>query len=104
MNDRLNRLMAFLEDDPDDPFNYYLLAIDYQKTEPQKAVEYFRKLLKDFPDYLATYYHAAALFADLDYRDEAEEAYQKGIALADQQNEQMARRELQSAYDEFLFE
>lgn len=104
MNERIKHLLSYLEEDPKDPFNWYALALEYRQTDPQKTLFYFRKLLKEFPSYLPTYYHAAALLADEDEREEAESTYQKGIALAREQNENNALRELQNAYNEFLFE
>ena len=104
MNDRLKSLLGYLEDDPKDPFNWYAVALEYQKSAPEKTREYFQKLLDEFPDYLPTYYHAAALLADTGERDAAEAVYQKGITLARTQQEHNALRELQNAYNELLFD
>lgn len=101
---RLNHLLQFYKEDPKDPFNLYALATEYLSHQPEKALEYYEKLLIDFEDYLPTYYHAAKLYADLELPDKAEAIFQKGIELAKNQKEQMPLRELQNAYNEFLFE
>lgn len=101
---RIQQLRSFLEETPNDPFLLYALALEYRDVQPEEAAELFANLLTNHPDYLATYYHAAALFSDLGNRDRAEEIYQQGIALAKQQNASLALRELQNAYSQFQFE
>jgi len=68
------------------------------------ARHYFEILLKDHAEYLSTYYKAAELYTSLEENEKADEIYQRGIELAKKQGNQLALRELQSAYDMFLFE
>lgn len=101
---RLKKLLEFLEEAPNDPFTIYAVATEYRREDPQKTLYYYEKLLNEHPHYLATYYHAAQLYLDLGKTDWAEETFIKGIAIAQQQNETLALRELRNAYNEFLFE
>ncbi|NBB19009.1 tetratricopeptide repeat protein [Runella sp. CRIBMP] len=105
-NNRLAFLLQFFEEDSKDPFNAYALAMEYQQTDVTKAAEYFQLLLEQHPDYLPTYYHAAALFAELEQLDVAEQLYQKGMQLALSQQNTKTYQELQRAYrgfqDEYL--
>jgi len=101
---RLKLLLEYLNEEPNDPFNIYAVATEYVGTFPEKALPYFEKLLTAFPDYLATYYHAAALYFALGQNEQASQTYQKGIALAQQQQNQNALRELKNAYQNFQFE
>jgi len=101
---RLERLKAFLKDEPNDPFTLYAIATEYRDNNPQKAMELFEDLLSKHENYLATYYHLADLYVDFDDRDKAEDLYVRGIALAKKQDNYLALRELQNAYNEFLFE
>ena len=101
---RLQQLQKFFEEDPHDPFNIYGLALEYSKHEPARAKELFNRLLKDFPAYIPTYYHAAKLYAELNDKATAIEIYEKGIKVSQQQNDHKTSRELQSAYQEFIFE
>lgn len=101
---RLNKLLEYLENDPNDAFTNYAVATEYLSESPQKALPYFELLLQHHPDYLATYYHAAQLYADLDMIDEAETTYQKGITLAGKLGESKALQELKNAYQNFQFE
>jgi tetratricopeptide (TPR) repeat protein len=101
---RLEQLTKFYEEDPNDPFNIYGLALEYLKTDVKKSDELFNKLLTSFPDYLPAYYHAAKLKATLHQNDEALLIYQKGIEVASRLAEHKTKQELQSAYNELLFE
>lgn len=101
---RLNTLIQFYEEDPNDPFNLYGLALEYQKTDLNKSDALFGKLLKDFPQYVPSYYHAAKLKVDLKQSEVALVIYKKGMEIAKQQNEKKAEQELRSAYDELMFE
>lgn len=101
---RLKTLIKFYEEDPNDPFNLYGLALEYQKIDLIKSDSLFEKLLKDFPQYVPSYYHAAKLKVELKQPEAALVIYQKGIEVAKQQNEKKAEQELRSAYDELLFE
>lgn len=101
---RLAQLLAFLKDDPNDPFTTYAIATEYLKSDPDKARHYFEILLNNHPDYVATYYHAAHLYWDLDMHEEAVQTFEQGIATAQKQQEVLALRELRSAYEQYQFE
>jgi len=100
--DRIAQLVSFYKDDPSDPFNIYCLATEYKDYEPKKAMEYYKILLKEHPDYLATYYHAAEIQIEWDDIDEAERLISKGTELAITQNNQLALRELKNLSDNLL--
>ena len=101
---RLQQLIRFYEEDPNDAFNIYGLALEYLKSDTKKSEELFDKLLTDFSHYLPTYYHAAKLKTKLHQNDEALLIYKKGIDVATQLKEAKTKQELQSAYNELLFE
>lgn len=101
---RLKTLLKFYKEDPNDPFNLYGLALEYQKTDLIKSDELFTKLMEDFPEYVPSYYHAAKLKVVLKQSEVALGIYQKGIDVAKQQGEKKAEQELRSAYDELMFE
>jgi tetratricopeptide (TPR) repeat protein len=104
MSTRLDTLLQFYKDEPNDPFNIYALAIEYQKIDIAKSLEYFETLLREHETYVPTYYHAAKLFQDLGNIERAITVYEKGIAVAKSQNDSKAARELKSAYDELTFD
>ena len=102
--DRIRQLKKFLEDEPQDPFLLYALATEYSKTDKQEALRYYQKLLEEHPDYVPTYYHAAALFAELEETKKAEATYRKGLEKAQKAGDAHALRELQTAYTNWQFE
>lgn len=102
--ERLSQLQTFLKEEPNDPFILYAIATEYSQEDPEKALSYYEKLLIEHENYVATYYHAAKLYIDLDETEKAEKTYKKGIEIAREQGESLALRELQNAYNEFLFE
>jgi len=101
---RLAQLLAFLEEDPYDPFTTYAIATEYLKSDIEKARYYFEILLQKHPDYVATYYHAAHLYWDLNLHPEAVQTFEQGIAKAQEHQDQLALRELRSAYEQYQFE
>ena len=101
---RLSQLLAFLEEDPNDPFTIYAVATEYRKVDLPKALTYYEQLLAQHPHYIATYYHVAQLYIELDQPERAESAFKQGITEATAQNDALALRELKNAYNEFLFE
>ena len=102
--ERIQQLKKFLESDPEDPFLLYALAMEYVKTDQQEARLYYQKLLNGHPDYVPTYYHAAALYASLNEAENAEATYKKGIEMARKAGDAHALRELQNAYTTWQFE
>lgn len=102
--ERIKFLFEQIASDPNEPFNYYALAIEYKDNQKDMALEYFEKLLKEFPEYLPTYYHAAALFFETNQNKEAVNTYLLGIKLAEKLNKEKPLRELKSAYQMFLDE
>ena len=101
---RLSQLLEFHQEDPNDPFLIYAIATEYRSERPHKALAYYERLLIEHPHYVATYYHIAQVYLELDQPERAEAAFKRGIAEATAQNEALALRELQNAYNEFLFE
>ncbi len=102
--ERIKFLLEQINSDPSEPFNYYALAIEHKDNQRDKALEYFKKLLLEYPEYLPTYYHAAALFFEIGNHVEAENTYELGIELAEKLKKEKTLRELKSAYQMFLDE
>jgi hypothetical protein len=100
-NHRLSQLLAFYEEDPTDPFNLYALALEYREAEASRAEFFFQKLLREFPDYLPTYYPAAQFFAERDDEATARVIFENGIRLAANTNQEKTGRELQAAYQQW---
>lgn len=101
---RLDALLQYYKEEPNNPFNVYALALEYLKSDIQRAKELFDELLSMHEDYIPTYYHAAGFYQQIGNKDKALAIYEKGIMKAKKVNDNKALRELQSAHDELLFD
>lgn len=99
---RLEKLLEFYNEDPNDPFTIYALATEYKKVDKQKSLAYFEILLINHENYVGTYYHAAALYDEIGKHNEAKLTYQKGMKVARELNNLHAFSELQSAFNKFM--
>jgi Tfp pilus assembly protein PilF len=101
---RIYQLLEWLENEPNDMFTLYALAMEYKDEMPEKAVFYLEKLKEVDASYVATYYHLAELYTTLGDRAKAEEVYKVGIIVCKEQKAQHALAELQNAYQNFLYD
>ncbi|MCR5889585.1 tetratricopeptide repeat protein [Hymenobacter sp. J193] len=99
---RLQQLLAFYQDDPNDPFTIYALATEYRSTDPQKAWGFYHKLLTEHPEYVGTYYHAGKLLEQLKQPDEAEKVYRTGLSVARKAGQLHAASEIQGVLNSLL--
>lgn len=102
--DRIKQLEDFLREDPDDPFNQYALALEYLKQNTTRSYQLFQHLMDTKPAYLPTYYPFAHLLVELKDPAKAESVFRAGIEAARSQSDAKTQRELQSAYNDWLFE
>lgn len=102
--ERLKILFQYLEEEPNEPFNVYAIAMEYMNKDVQKAKFYLEKLLIEHPDYVPTYYHAAAVYVELEDYIKAEQTYLLGIEKAHHQQSTKAFDELKRAYRMLLDE
>ena len=101
---RIEQLEKYLLQTPHDPISIYALALEIKDLDPPRAEGLFTELLENHPDYPATYYHAAAFFQEHGKREEAEQIYEKGLALLAHSKDTKALSELRNAYQNFQFE
>lgn len=97
---RLDQLLAFLHEAPDDPFNIYAVALEYVKTDPEKALTFFEHLSEKHPDYIPTYYAYGKFLADSGQVQKATEMFGTGIRKAEEKGEAKTARELRNALSE----
>jgi uncharacterized protein HemY len=103
-NSRLQQLLDFYKEDPNDPFIIYALATEYLKTDEKTSLEFYLKLTTEHANYVATYYHLGKLYEKMTERNLAEQTYKKGIEIAKAEKQQHALSELQQAYNEMMYE
>lgn len=104
-SERLSQLFQFLSQDPTDAFTRYSIAYEYiQLKNPSEASRHFRLLLEAHPDYLGAYLHYGACLLDLGKRKDAETVFETGMQKARAVRDQHALAELQSAYNNLMYE
>jgi tetratricopeptide (TPR) repeat protein len=99
---RIEQLEEFLKENPNDPFNLYALALEYQKSDQIRAEALYEKLLREHSSYIATYYHAGNFYLKKGKKDLAENVFKRGLEESKKAGNNHAFRELQSALNELL--
>jgi tetratricopeptide (TPR) repeat protein len=99
--DRLQMLAQFLEQNPNDAFARYGLAMEYSKLgQTGPAMQQFKKLLELHPDYTAGYFMAAQTLARAGENEEAKKLLQSGIEAARRTKNQHALSEMSGMLEE----
>ena len=96
--ERLQQILDFLKESPEDPFLNYALTMEYVKLgQDEDALRCFEKMVQDFPDYVGTYYHFGKFLEKSGTPERAAEIYQQGITVARAGRKMHALNELQGA-------
>ena len=76
-------IISELKNNPQDPFNQYLLALEYLKENNRgEAISLFNNIYEKSPNYLPLYYTFAINLIELGDMVEAKVIVKKGIDLA----------------------
>lgn len=98
MNQRLSQILDLLREDPGSAFLQFALAKEYEGMgDSDKALEHYRKLTEEHPEYTGTYFHFAQLLMENDQTEEGFRMYDKGIAICKLNGDQHSLAELQNA-------
>ena len=90
-------LASFLEQNPNDAFARYGLAMEYSKAgQTEKALAEFNQLLQLHPDYTNGYFMAAQTLAKAERVDEAKKMLTDGIASAKKTGNGHAESEMEA--------
>ncbi len=96
---RLEKLLEFLKNEPDDPFLKYALATEYlHLTQTDRALAFYEDLVKHHPNYIGTYYHLGKLYEALNRKQDAIITYETGMKVTREQRDNHAFSELQAVY------
>jgi len=97
--ERIKHFEEEIQNSPNEPFNYYALALEYYTVDSNKTLQLLNFLLHKFPDYLPTYFQLSQLYIELDYEmAKIEEVFLNGIQLAKLKQDFKTLKELQVAY------
>lgn len=102
--ERVGLLREYIIEEPENPFNRYALALEIKEIDPIEASELFDFLLLNHSSYLPVYFPSAHFFFELGQIEKARGIFETGIGMAQDQKDQKALKELQNAYQNFLFE
>lgn len=96
--DRIETLKQFVDQNPDDPFPRYGLAMAYTDAGDLDAARaVFAVLLERSPGYVATYLMYGNMLADVGEPDAAADIYRRGIEAARAAGDSHAASELGGA-------
>ena len=99
--DRLTMLAQIVEQNPDDAFARYGLAMELaNRGELEPALAQFRELVQRHADYAAGYFMAAQSLAKAKRNEEAVAFLQRGIAAAERTRNTHAAAEMQAMLDD----
>lgn len=102
---RLEQLLEFLKAEPEDEFLRYAIAMEYRASgQDDIAGDMLQKLIESSPEYSASYFHLGQIFQEKGEREKALGVYQDGISIAKRIGKQHHLAELQSAYNNLLYD
>jgi tetratricopeptide (TPR) repeat protein len=97
----MQMLSDFLEQNPNDAFARYGLAMEYSKAgQTDIALAEFNKLLQMHPDYTNGYFMAAQALEKVGRTAEAQQMLETGIAAAKRTGNKHALNEMTGMLDE----
>lgn len=98
MQDRLKMIEHMLETNPKDSFLHYCAALEHQKSgDHTSAIKILKAIVKNDPDYLASYYQLGKLLEERGKSEDAIEAYKAGRSVARKKNDTKTLGELSEA-------
>lgn len=97
---RIEQLLAYLKDTPNDSFVLFALAKEYERAgQLEESLNWYQKLQKTDPNYVGLYFHYAALLYKVFRKEEAKLVYEEGIDVARKLKDHHAENELRAAYN-----
>ncbi len=100
---RLQQLKIYLEESPDDAFLLFALAKEYESmSDTLEALNYYTRLETAHPNYVGMYYHLGKLYEKLIEPDKAIATYEKGMSVAQKENDRHAFSELKTALEDIV--
>jgi Tfp pilus assembly protein PilF len=100
---RIEILKGFLNDNPNDSFSRYALALEYVKLgQSDDALREFETVRQNDPQYVATYYQLGQLYQKLGKTHDAEKTFRTGITIAAKAGDEHTQSELEAALEGLL--
>ena len=97
---RIQTLLQYAEENSEDAFTKYLLALEYVKAgNDMEARKWMENIYHHCSDYLPNYYHYGKLLERSGAHSDAVTIYRKGMVLARNSKDVHAYSELQGALE-----
>jgi Tfp pilus assembly protein PilF len=97
---RIEILKGFLEENSNDSFSRYALALEYAKLgQHDDALREFETVKTNDPGYVATYFQLGQLYQKLGRAHDAEKTFRTGITAATKAGDDHTRSELEGALE-----
>ena len=104
MNPRIEKLLSYLKETPQDAFLNHALGLEYIKEHQlENALACFERNHTINPTYIGTYYPFAKLLETVQQPEQAIAMYEQGMEQAKLQNDQHSLNELRAAYEDLTF-
>ena len=98
---RIEKLLAYLEENQKDSFLQHALALEYIKVdEDEQAFKLFREILDREPTYVGSYYHLGKLLERQADYEAAMKVYRMGMVQAKKADDHHSHSELQNALED----
>jgi len=95
---KIKQLARQIKSNPEDSFSKFALALEFKKQQNfNNAGILFEDILENDPGYVGVYYHLAKLYEERGQLNDAQKLYQRGIKIADKQDERRTKKELSEA-------
>jgi tetratricopeptide (TPR) repeat protein len=95
---RIEKLRAFAQARPQDPFPRYALALEHRNAgEHAVALSVFQELIAAHQDYVPAYLHAGNASVAIGEREGARALWQRGLEIARKKGDSHAAGELEGA-------
>ena len=95
---RLDQLLVMLNEEPQDAFLRYAVAIEYASAgNLQEGISRIESLITDLPEYLGAYYQLGQLYEQIAETEKALDVYRRGAVVAKKQNNTKTLGELNTA-------
>jgi tetratricopeptide (TPR) repeat protein len=98
MSEKLPKLLAMLEKQPNDPFLLYGIALEYKNMNDAKnAITYLDRCIAADPNYCYAYFQRGQVNEIAGNLEEARRSYNEGIVAAKRAGDAHAQSEIEGA-------
>ena len=99
-SERMRKLQAMLQKQPDDTFLLYGLALEYKKAnDPARAVEFLDRVIRLDPGYCYAYHQKGLIHESTGDVESARRSYREGVEAAARKGDLHAQQEIAAALE-----